>query len=183
MSLKSTMNPGTYHGVNQSPPFYEGWYFKLVSADQQHKLAIIPGVILGKDEHAFIQVIDGSDGSTSYAPFALSEFQPNFPQFDFKLGASSFNGKRIHLNVQKPALTLTGEIEFGKLSPWPVSLLSPGIMGWFAWVPRMETYHGVLSLNHTLRGHLSLGSKEMDFTGGLGYIEKDWGKNFPSSWV
>jgi len=28
-----------------------------------------------------------------------------------------------------------------------------------------------------------LNGKAMDFTGGYGYIEKDWGKSFPSGWV
>jgi hypothetical protein len=47
MSLRSTLNPGVYHGLNKKPPFFEGWYYKLVSADERDKVAIIPGVILG----------------------------------------------------------------------------------------------------------------------------------------
>ena len=54
MSFSSTFTPGVYHRFNQLPPFFEGWYFKLVSADEKHKIAIIPGVILGKDAHAFV---------------------------------------------------------------------------------------------------------------------------------
>ena len=71
MQLRAILNPSTYHGTRQKPPFFEGWYFKMVSADESHKIAIIPGVILGKDAHAFVQVIDGSDGSTEYFTFPI----------------------------------------------------------------------------------------------------------------
>lgn len=56
-------------------------------------------------------------------------------------------------------------------------------MGWYAWVPRMECYHGVLSFDHSLQGALTLNGKTMDFSGGRGYIEKDWGKAFLAAWV
>ena len=56
-------------------------------------------------------------------------------------------------------------------------------MGWYAWVPGMECYHGVLSFDHALQGALTLNGKRMDFSGGRGYIEKDWGQSFPSAWV
>jgi hypothetical protein len=56
-------------------------------------------------------------------------------------------------------------------------------MGWYAWVPRMETYHGIVSLDHTIRGHLTVEDKEIDFNTGIGYIEKDWGVSFPEAYI
>jgi len=47
----------------------------------------------------------------------------------------------------------------------------------------MECYHGVLSFNHNLEGTLTLDGQIMDFSGGRGYIEKDWGQSFPAAWV
>jgi len=35
MTLRTILNPGVYHGVNKKPPFFEGWYYKLVSADER----------------------------------------------------------------------------------------------------------------------------------------------------
>ena len=43
MQIRAILNPSTYHGTRQKPPFFEGWYFKMVSADEKHKIAIIPG--------------------------------------------------------------------------------------------------------------------------------------------
>jgi hypothetical protein len=56
-------------------------------------------------------------------------------------------------------------------------------MGWYAWVPFMECYHGVVSLDHTIRGTLTVDGTTIDFGGGRGYIEKDWGQSFPEAWV
>ena len=78
MQIRAILNPGTYHGTHQKPPFFEGWYFKLVSADEKNKIAIIPGVIQGEDKHAFVQVMDGSDGKTEYFTFPFDQFQAEF---------------------------------------------------------------------------------------------------------
>jgi len=183
MQIRAILNPGTYHGNHQKPPFFEGWYFKLVSADEKHKIAIIPGNILGEDQHAFVQVIDGSDGNTEYFTFPFEQFQADFPHFRLNIGENHFDSSHLDVNINEPEGQLAGEIDFGSLNPWPVSPLSPGVMGWFAWVPKMECYHGVLSFDHALQGKITLNGKEMDFSGGRGYIEKDWGKSFPSAWV
>ena len=183
MQFRSVLNPGTYHGTQQKPPFFEGWYFKLVSADETSKIAIIPGVILGKDAHAFVQVIDGSDGGTEYFTFPFDQFQAEVPQFRLRVGENQFDSSRLLVDIKQAERQLSGEVKFGRLNPWPVTLFSPGVMGWFAWVPRMECYHGVLSFDHSLQGKITLNGKVMDFSGGRGYIEKDWGKSFPAAWV
>jgi len=183
MSIRNTLTPAVYHGLNKKPPFFEGWYFKLVSADERHKVAIIPGVILGRDAHAFIQVLDGVDGTSAYLKFPFQDFRADDRHFAVGIAENRFDGNHLHLAVNDPACQLTGEIHFSPLNPWPVTWLSPGIMGWYAWVPRMECYHGVLSFSHSLQGTLTLNGKKMDFSGGRGYIEKDWGQSFPAAWV
>lgn len=53
-------------------------------------------------------------------------------------------------------------------------------MGWYAYTPFMECYHGVISFDHSISGTLRAGTIAADFSGGRGYIEKDWGTSFPS---
>jgi hypothetical protein len=183
VQLRTVLNPGSFHGIHQKPPFFEGWYYKLVSADEKNKIAIIPGVILGNEAHAFVQVIDGSDGSTEYFTFPFDQFQADVPKFKLTIGANQFDALHLKVNINEPDGQLISEVNFGKLNPWPVTFFSPGVMGWYAWVPGMECYHGVLSFDHSLQGKISLNGKVMDFTGGRGYIEKDWGKSFPTAWV
>tara|TARA_Y100000746_G_C15312781_1_gene370392 strand:- start:156 stop:746 length:591 start_codon:yes stop_codon:yes gene_type:complete len=55
-------------------------------------------------------------------------------------------------------------------------------MGWYAYFP-MECYHGILSMDHKLNGQINIDEKLYSFDNGKGYIEKDWGKNFPKNWV
>ena len=56
-------------------------------------------------------------------------------------------------------------------------------MGWYAWMPFMECYHGSSRSGHGLSGSLELDGEELNFDGGRGYIEKDWGQAFPSGYV
>ncbi|WP_051539215.1 tocopherol cyclase family protein [Prolixibacter bellariivorans] len=56
-------------------------------------------------------------------------------------------------------------------------------MGPYAFVPFMECYHGIVSMDHSIGGNLLLDGEDIDFTGGRGYTEKDWGRSFPSAYV
>ena len=47
----------------------------------------------------------------------------------------------------------------------------------------MECAHGVISMGHPLEGSLTLNGKTMDFSGGMGYIETDRGRSFPSTYL
>jgi hypothetical protein len=184
--IHSVLNPDLYHGDHKTGPFFEGWYFKLIDASQQKRWCIIPGVYLGKDPadtHAFIQVMDGVSGWSAYQSFETRAFNTRQDRFEVNLGGNRFTAHDIRLDIAQPELSLHGELTFVQISPWPVSLLSPGIMGWYAWVPGMECYHGVVSLDHSLQGMLEINGEKVDFSGGRGYTEKDWGKSFPRAWV
>ena len=57
-------------------------------------------------------------------------------------------------------------------------------MGWYAWVP----LHGVLPRRRQPRPRAgraasSIDGQAVDFTGGRGYTEKDWGRAFPAAYV
>ncbi len=184
--LRTTLNPAAYHGHGQKPPFFEGWYFKMVDASEQHRYAIIPGAFTGQtaaDSHAFVQVLDGTTGQSTYTPYPWSEFWAADDTFDVRIGPNRFTADRIQLAIDDPARRVQGELRFAPLAPWPVTWTSPGIMGWYAWVPRMECYHGVVSLDHGIDGQLTVDGQTIDFSGGRGYIEKDWGQAFPEAYI
>jgi hypothetical protein len=186
--IRATLNPAGYHGYVFPPPFFEGWYFKLVDPSERHKWAIIPGIFKGRsrdETHAFIQVLDGSIGQAYYKAFPVNEFEASRTGFNLRIGENHFSTERIHLNLETGGRQLRGNIQFADpgVQPWPVSLLSPGIMGWYAWIPSMECYHGVLSLDHGLVGEMDIDGQAVVFDRGRGYIEKDWGKSFPSAWI
>ncbi len=184
--LQSILHPEGYHGYPAQTPFFEGWYFKLVDSSEHNRYAVIPGVSLsqgGDGPHSFIQILNGSTGETAYHIYPLEEFAAARGKLEIKIGPNIFNSQGMALQLPETALHIKGHLSFSSLQPWPVKWYSPGIMGWYAWVPFMECYHGVLSFDHALQGVLQINDKDVDFTGGRGYIEKDWGKSFPSSWV
>jgi hypothetical protein len=184
--LRTTLNPACYHGHGVKPPFFEGWYYKLVDAGEGHLYAVIPGIFLSDDpakHHAFVQVLDGRTGKSTYHPYPAEEFWAAEGTLDLHVGPNRFTSEHISLDVDVPDLTLQGELHFEGVKPWPVSLASPGIMGWYAWIPFMECYHGVVSLDHGIQGALTVNGQTIDFSKGRGYIEKDWGQAFPAAWV
>jgi tocopherol cyclase len=178
-----SLHPDMYHGTHQKPPFFEGWYFKVVSPDESQRYAIVPGVILGANGHAFIQVLNGSTGASAYHTFPLQDFWASKDDFEIRIGPNRFSRDRISLQIDNSQGKVQGELQFDGITPWPVSVMSPGIMGWYAWVPRMECYHGVVSLDHSIGGSLTIDDQHLDFTQGRGYIEKDWGQSFPEAYI
>jgi hypothetical protein len=179
----TSLHPAMYHGHHRRPPYFEGWYYKLVSADERHRYAVIPGVILGQRGHSFVQVLDGVGARVAYHEFPLGAFEASYTDFDLRIANNRFDGDGFALDLDTAAGRTSGRIRVLAPRPWPVRLLSPGIMGWYAWVPAMECYHGVLSFDHALEGSLVIDGQEIDFTGGRGYMEKDWGAAFPEGYV
>lgn len=186
--IRTTLNPAGYHGNAFSPPFFEGWYFKLVDHSQQVKLAVIPGIFRSNDSaktHAFVQVLDGVSGGAYYRAYTPDEFRVSRNGFMLEVGDNRFSQNDIKLALEVENRSFRGEVIFENPGPtgWPVNLVSPGIMGWYAWVPFMQCYHGVVSLDHGLRGSVEIDGLVRRFDGGRGYIEKDWGRSFPSAWI
>jgi tocopherol cyclase len=184
--LRTTLRPAAYHGHGKKPPFFEGWYYKLVDATGEHRYAIIPGVFLSDDpdqHHAFVQVLDGTTGHSTFHRYPADEFWAAEGELNLHIGPNRFTAEQLWLDIDAPERSVRGQLHFEGLTPWPVTLTSPGIMGWYAWAPFMETYHGVVSLDHRIGGALWVNGLPVDLTGGRGYIEKDWGKSFPAAWI
>ncbi len=140
MSIRTTLNPGMYHGWGKKPPFFEGWYFKLVSADGKQKVAIIPGVILGKDAHAFIQVLEGVSGKTAYHTFPLETFQADPRKFVFLVGQQLLRSARVEPEYRKRGGGNLRTDPFWTLKPLAGDFALPGDHGLVC----LGAAHGVL---------------------------------------
>lgn len=184
-SIRKKLNPSCYQGNNNSQHF-EGWYFKIVDKDQKNLYAIIPGIFIDKnkiDSHSFIQIFDGLNNKTYYNRFTIEDFHSNDYDFNIQINSNSFSSDKIILEFNNSPLKINGELNFENLVQWPKTLIAPGIMGWYTWVPFMECYHGIVSLNHSIQGSLNINDQIIDFSNGKGYTEKDWGKSFPEAWI
>ena len=184
--LKRFYTPGAYQGRGKKGVFFEGWYYKLISADLKKRLVFIPGIYDHPDpqnRHAFIQVLDGMTREVHYHRYPREAFHASRNDFEFQVGSSAFHHHGMQLGISRGDQIIQGELKFKGIKPWPVNVFSPGVMGPYRFAPLMQTYHGILSLDHTILGKLQVNGKEYDFTEGRGYIEKDWGRTFPRAYI
>jgi tocopherol cyclase len=187
--MASIKHPEIYQGFHQHQAYFEGWYFKLVSPDKKTSLALIPGISLAKDDpHAFVQVFYVKHDTkpmlkNAYIRFDVKEFVANPKVFHVGIGMNQFSFRHIHLDIRQPDITIQGDMLIENITPINQGFLNPTIMGPFAYLPRMECCHGVLSLGHDFKGKFIIDGQSIDFTGGRGYLEKDWGRSFPSHYV
>lgn len=184
--LGTIWHPAAYQGGDVSRRYFEGWYYKQVDADTVRSLALIPGIsysLDGSRKHAFVQVVP-SGGEAHYFAFPAEQFSADPAEpYTVRIGANTFSREGVTLDLDDGERSVRGDLRFGTWAPWPVRPLSPGIMGPFRFVPGMETYHGVLSMDHAVSGSIVLDGQPLSFAGGRGYTEKDWGRSFPSSWI
>jgi tocopherol cyclase len=177
-------NPEIFQGNLKKKHYFEGWYFKNVTLDNSSALSFIPGVSLTEgDAHAFIQVMSNLTGQTDYIRYPLDEFIWDRRKLYLKVGSSIFTESGIDLKIRSKNIEVAGQIAYMNVVKYPKSLFSPGIMGWYSFIPFMECNHGIISVTHDLLGELTINNKVIDFNKGKGYIEKDWGVSFPEAWI
>ncbi len=179
--LIGTLHPEAYHGRGRKAPYFEAWYIKLLTADHRC-LALIPGLYRGRQQaFSFVQVVDEASGKTTLEQFPETAFHASAERFSVRVGNNTFSDKGVTLSLKRASVY--GQVHFGPLAPWPVRLRAPGAMGWYGWMPMLQCYHSIVSLDHTVHGTLTMDDSTVSFDHGRGYIEKDWGKSFPSTWV
>ena len=184
--IKRLFTPAMYHGRDNQKVFFEGWYYKIISADQNQRWAVIPGIFHHPDPeraHTFIQVLDGMTSTVEYHRFPFEAFHASSTNFNIQIDSNSFHGQGFSLNLLGGNQHIQGDLVFGEIKPWPVKLFSPGVMGPYRFAPFLQTYHGILSLDHEIKGVLKINGVEVDFSEGRGYVEKDWGRTFPRAYI
>ncbi len=179
--IRALFNPERYHGWGREKKFFEGWYFKIVNATEDRSFAFIPGIAMDEEgkKQAFIQILDGQSKSSEYIKFDFDAFISASGKFHIQIDRNTFSATQLVLNLE----SVQGKLNFKNRIPWPKKWYSPGIMGPFSFVPKMECYHGIVSMYHDIEGELKFLNETVDFTGGRGYMEKDWGHSFPSAYV
>ncbi len=163
---------GNYHGFGKTAPYFESWYFKLISADEKHRYAILPGIILGREEDlAFVQVLNDHAGHSVYFEYPFVAFRAVPDRFEFSINRKNqFSAERIAFDIAMEHGGVKGELRFSGAQP------GTALNG-------AEFSQGVISLGQRLEGVLTIDSNPIDFTGGRGYIENIWGSNYPETYL
>jgi hypothetical protein len=184
--FKQIFNPDLYHGTLKKKKSFEGWYFKVIDRSLTNAYAFIPGIFLdttGDNSHSFLQVLCGSCGSFNYIQFPTEAFHYDKDKFKVHIGENHFSSQSFSISVDEPSLSISGILFFKDTKKWPASIINPGSMGFYNYLPFMQCYTQVCIMNGTLEGSLIINGRETDFTGGSIYVEKNWGKSFPQSWI
>lgn len=154
---------------------FEGWYFKQ-QADGG-AVAFIPAHHADEsDASASLQIVTEKD--TICVPYAANALFADRRGPRVVLGQSVFSSGGLHLDVHAGGADVSGDLVFRD----PIRLRYD-IMGPFSYVPFLECRHSVFSMRHDVAGRLTVNGRNMDFSGGAGYIEGDRGRSFPKRYL
>ena len=112
-----------YKGTPKKRRYFEGWYFKQVSADFSEIWSFIPGISRGEREgegYSFVQAIEGRTGRTWWFEYPLDAFRASPDRLDIRVGESSFSEAGIVLDLESPEGRFRGELGFGPFKRLPV---------------------------------------------------------------
>jgi len=188
--MRNVFKDDKFQGFKKKKKYFEGWYFKAVSKTENQSIALIPGVskAIG-DQHAFIQAfvyINNNGKSTvsnHYFRFDFKDFVADKKKFFVRIKDNHFSMDGVKINLQDANTSIKGTYRIINPVTLPKSLYMPSIMGPFAYLPMMECYHGILSMDHLVEGDILYNDKSLDLTGARGYVEKDYGRSFPKEYV
>ncbi|HSP47438.1 MAG TPA: tocopherol cyclase family protein, partial [Clostridiaceae bacterium] len=120
---------------------------------------------------------------TGYVRYPVEAFRYQDEPFRLKVGESIFTENRVIVHLSDGDMRIDADFRLGSLLPLQTSVVAPTIMGPFTYIPKMECIHGIVSMDHSVDGRLSVSGEETVFTDGRGYIEKDWGSSFPKRYI
>jgi tocopherol cyclase len=180
-------NPDSFQGSLKKKFYFEGWYNKIISADERFIFTFIPTIALNRKygtSHCAIQFFDGIAGKAEYIKYGIEEFE-NLSKlhYSIKVGESLFNENGMKIDINRNGVEIKGILKYTNMVRWEKEPFQPGVMGILSYFPLMETYHGIVSMSHNIQGTIKINGTEVVLDNGKGYIEKDWGRSFPSSWI
>ena len=187
ISWRVINHPEAFQGNLKKNNYFEGWYNKLVSGDEKAIFTFIPTIALNKKfgtSHCAIQFFDGIAGRAEYFKFGINDFE-NLSELNYRIriGKCYFSENGMKININRNGTKIKGFLKYRDLIRWKREPFQPGVMGILSYFPLLETYHGIVSMSHIVNGTLEINGTNTIFDNGKGYIEKDWGRSFPSSWI
>lgn len=166
-----------FHEQEQNTSYFEGWYYRV--ACNKVSFAIILGLQQNNHEQtAFIQIVDTKRQTSSYITFSMDQVHLAYYPFTLKLGKNIFTKHYLHIDEEG----FFCDLQASGFTPLKTSVYMPTIMGPFAYLHQMECIHSIISMHHTIQGIVKIQNTGYQVQG-IGYMEKDRGHSFPSSYI
>lgn len=178
MSYKNTSQL-RFRKTSSKKPYFEGFYFKLITEDQL-MLILIAGISISKSsEYAFIQVISNKHKKNKIFKFPIEVVSNRKGNDGFLIANNQFNSKNIQVNLEDLMIDIT----LKRKVEWKRSLVNPNIMGFLSFIPMVQCKHDILIIDSEIEGVLKTKNNVFRFKKGKGYIEKNWGRSFPKNYL
>lgn len=184
--MRNIWSPASFQGAARRRHYFEGWYFKHSGGAARGIWSFIPGMAIGEsraDGYSFVQAIEGRTGRSWWFQYPLDAFYARESGLDIRVGPNRFSADGIGLELNDGTTTIMGQFSYGPFNVMRFPPWTPGVMGPYSFVPRMECSHGLVSLDHRIDGWLQVDGARAEFHDGRGYIEKDWGISMPRCWI
>jgi len=184
--MRNLWSPASFQGGSKKRNYFEGWYFKHSGGTDEGVWSFIPGIALGDapdSSYAFVQVIEGKTGKSWWFQYPAEEFHAAESGLEIQVEKNRFGGAGIQFDLSDGTSRISGAFAYGQFSIMKFPFWSPGVMGPFTFMPKMECNHGLVSLDHRVDGRIEVDGRTVSIVDGRGYIEKDWGHSMPESWI
>lgn len=153
--------------------YFEGWYLKVTNPELS--IAFIPAYHFENNyQSASLQVI--YQDKSFFIPFSSKQVLIHKNKFHIEIDKNIFSEQGIYLDIEYGNIKIKGKLLFSAFTP-----IQYDIMGPFRFI-KMQCNHGVLSMQHDVKGELIINDKIYPMNHALGYIEKDWGTSFPKQY-
>ncbi len=183
-SFRRLLKPILYQGPKRTSPYFEGWYFKQVSAAgrKRRTISVVPGIARTETgDRAFVQVLQGPRIAPRCFEFPIESFSCSDDPFGIRIGENRFALDGMDLRLEGAAGSVRGRLRYVDPVAPRNRMFSRGIMGPMGFAPFMECHHGIASLHHSVGGELTIDGEVLSFDEGSGYIEKNWGRSIPAT--
>lgn len=173
-----------FRGSNAQAPYFEGWYVKVTDVKQDFSLALIPGMALFSEKECFVQYNlfykgKSVSGKITY-PVETFDIVEDPYSILMPLFVLSEKGVKAHLADEENDLLV--DLSFGEFLTLKQSLYSPSIMGPLEYI-KVPCSHDIVSMQHSVRGTVTVNGEKVTLTDGTGYLEKDRGSTFPDRYI
>ena len=142
-----------FQGSFDLQPYFEGWYFKVVTPNEKRIFVWIASVSFTEEKKGYIQVLDSNESITDTVEFSISHVC--FPSQSFiQIGDNCFKENQIILNLKTIQHHYIGNLKLYSPTLLKTSMYAPTIMGPFSYFKNMQCNHGIISLCSQVTGTL-----------------------------
>ena len=165
-----------FSGTKKNKSYFEAWYFKHQC--DQGMVTVIPGFREDEngDKSAFIQVI--TEQESHFISYPAFLFQVDRERMTIQIANNIFTPKGIALHLHQGEFSFSGTLRYREFLATQKESIR-----WLHQNSRIPYHHHVVSMFHRLSGSLEIGGQALNFQGGIGYVEQNWGTALPESYV